>query len=163
VNGPAELKGVNGVVELSGVNGTVELSGVNGTVELNGVNGPAELNGLTVLVVDDEPGMRDTLVAILEHHGYRVWSASDGETAFAAAQERVFDVVVMDIRMPGRDGVSVLQDMAAPPPQVILMTAYAMEERLRAAADAYVFAVLSKPFEVHRMLHLVARASRGDK
>jgi CheY-like chemotaxis protein len=116
-----------------------------------------------VLVVDDEVGMRDTLVAILEHHGYRVWSAADGEAAFSAAQERAFDVLVMDIQMPGRDGVSVAQELGKPPPRVILMTAYAMEDRLRAAADAYVFAVLSKPFELRRMLSLVAQASEDKK
>jgi CheY-like chemotaxis protein len=107
--------------------------------------------------------MRDTLVAILEHHGYRVWSAPDGETAFSALQEKAFDVLVMDIRMPGRDGVSVLQEIGMPPPQVILMTAYAMEERLRAAANANAFAVLSKPFETRRMLSLVAQASQANK
>ena len=127
------------------------------------MNGASELNGPAVLVVDDEAGMRDTLVAILEHHGYRVWSAPDGETAFSAVQERAFDVLVMDIQMPGRDGVSVLEEMGRPPPRVILMTAYAAEDRLRAAADAYVFAVLSKPFELRRMLSLVAQASRDKK
>jgi CheY-like chemotaxis protein len=126
------------------------------------VNGAAELNRPTVLVVDDEAGMRDTLVAILEHHGYRVWSAPDGETAFSAVQEKDFDVLVMDIRMPGRDGVSVLEELGTPP-RVILMTAYATEDRLRAAADANVFAVLSKPFDMHRMLSLVAQASGDDK
>ena len=45
------------------------------------MNGPAAVSGPAVLVVDDEPGMRDTLVAILELHGYRVSSAPDGETA----------------------------------------------------------------------------------
>ena len=127
------------------------------------MNGPVEINGPAVLVVDDEAGMRDTLVAILEHHGYRVWSAPDGETAFSAVQERAFDVLVMDIQLPGRDGVSVLEEMGRPPPRVILMTAYAAEDRLRAAADAYVFAVLSKPFELRRMLSLVAQASRDKK
>ena len=127
------------------------------------MNGAVELNGPAVLVVDDEAGMRDTLVAILEHHGYRVWSAPDGETAFSAVQERAFDVLVMDIQMPGRDGVSVLEEMGRPPPRVILMTAYAAEDRLRAAADAYVFAVLSKPFEMGRMLSLVAQAARDNK
>ncbi len=116
-----------------------------------------------VLVVDDEPGMRDTLVAILELQGYRVSSAPDGETAFAAVQLRNFDVVVMDIKMPGRDGVSVLLEMGDPPPNVILMTAYAQEERLRAAAEANVFAVVDKPFETRRMLGLVAEASRAVK
>ena len=91
----------------------------------------AGMSGSAVLVVDDEAGMRDTLVAILEHHGYQVSSAPDGESAFSAVQQTDFDVVVMDIRMPGRDGVSVLEDMGVPPPQVILMTAYAQEERCR--------------------------------
>jgi CheY-like chemotaxis protein len=127
------------------------------------VNGPAKLKRPTVLVVDDEVGMRDTLVAILEHHGYRVWSAPDGETAFSAAQEKDFDVLVMDIRMPGRDGVSVLEELGTPPPRVILMTAYSAEDRLRAAADAHVFAVLSKPFDMRRMLSLVAQASEDNK
>jgi DNA-binding NtrC family response regulator len=121
------------------------------------------VNGTAVLVVDDEPGMRDTLVAILEHHGYRVSSAPDGETAYSAVRETTFDVVVMDVRMPGRDGVSVLQEMGEPPPHVILMTAYAQEDRLREAIRAHAFAVLHKPFETGRMLGLVADASRAGR
>jgi DNA-binding NtrC family response regulator len=118
---------------------------------------------LAVLVVDDEAGMRDTLVAILEQQGYQVSSARDGEAAFVAVQEGTFDVVVMDVRMPGRDGVSVLQEMGDPPPQVILMTAYALEEQLRAAVKAKAFAILHKPFETRRMLGLVADASVADR
>lgn len=118
------------------------------------------MTGCAVLVVDDEPGMRDTLTAILELHGYRVSSAPDGETAVTCVREGAFDVVVMDIRMPGRDGVSVLEAMGDPPPQVILMTAYAQEERLRAAARANAFAIVHKPFDTHWMLKLIAEASR---
>jgi two-component system response regulator PilR (NtrC family) len=121
------------------------------------------MNTRAVLVVDDEPGMRDTLTAILELNGYRVASAPDGESACSAVQKTTFDVVVMDIKMPGRDGVSVLEEMGKPPPQVILMTAYAREERLRAAADAGAFAVVHKPFETSRMLGLVADACQGSK
>ncbi|HEY6280147.1 MAG TPA: response regulator [Streptosporangiaceae bacterium] len=117
----------------------------------------------TVLVVDDEPGMRDTLAAILELQGYRVSSAIDGETAFLAVQAESFDVVVMDVRMPGRDGVSVLQEMGNPPPQVILMTAYALEEQLRAAVKAKAFAILHKPFDARRMLSLVSDASQAER
>jgi DNA-binding NtrC family response regulator len=102
-------------------------------------------------------------VAILELQGYRVSSAPDGDTAFAAVQDGSFDVVVMDIRMPGRDGVSVLEEMGDPPPHVILMTAYAQEERLRAAVEANAFAIVHKPFETRRMLGLVAEASRAGK
>jgi DNA-binding NtrC family response regulator len=119
------------------------------------------MTGLAVLVVDDEPGMRDTLMAILELSGYCVSSAADGETAVAAVREGAFDVVVMDVRMPGRDGVSVLEEMGDPPPQVILMTAYAQEERLRAAVKANAFAIVHKPFDTRRMLSLIADASRA--
>jgi DNA-binding NtrC family response regulator len=121
------------------------------------------MNRMAVLVVDDEPGMRDTLAAILEHHGYRVALAADGESAADAVQSEAFDVVVMDVKMPGRDGVSVLQDMGDPPPQVILMTAYAVEERLRAAVDARAFAIVHKPFETRRMLSLVSDASQAGR
>jgi DNA-binding NtrC family response regulator len=106
--------------------------------------------------------MRDTLAAILEHHGYRVSSASDAETAISAVHATAFDVVVMDIRMPGRDGVSALQQMEVPPPQVILMTGYAHEERLRTASKSKAFAIIHKPFDARRMLGLVADASRAD-
>ena len=119
------------------------------------------MTGFAVLVVDDEPGMRDTLMAILELHGYRVSSAPDGGAAVAAVREGAFDVVVMDVRMPGRDGVSVLEEMGDPPPQVILMTAYAQEERLRAAIKANAFAIVHKPFDTRRMLSLIADASRA--
>jgi len=70
-------------------------------------------------------------------------------------------VVVMDVRMPGRDGVSVLEELGDPPPHVILMTAYAQEERLRAAVNANAFAVVHKPFDTRRMLRLVADASQA--
>lgn len=113
----------------------------------------------SVLVVDDEPGMRETLVDILEADGYTVHAASDGDSALALILAGGFDVVVMDVRMPGRDGVSVLVDSGAPPPQVILMTAYAVEERLREAREAQAYAVLHKPFAAPRLLDLVAGAS----
>jgi CheY-like chemotaxis protein len=115
--------------------------------------------GPRVLVVDDEPGMRETLVDILEAVGYDVAAAGDGEQALDAVREREVDVVVMDIQMPKRDGVSVLQQINPPPPSVIMMTAYAIEERLRAAVDANAFAILQKPFSVGRLLSLVASAS----
>jgi CheY-like chemotaxis protein len=96
------------------------------------VNGPAELDGPAVLVVDDEVGMRDTMVAILEHHGYRVSSAPDGETAFSAVQAKAFDVLVMDIRMPGRDGVSVLQEIGMPPQPMHMSSRYSASPSRRA-------------------------------
>jgi CheY-like chemotaxis protein len=111
-----------------------------------------------VLLVDDEPGMLETLSEILVGAGYLVTAVGDGDTALAEIRGGGYDVVLMDIRMPGRDGVSVLIDSGAPPPPVILMTAYAMEERLREARAARVHAVVQKPFAAPYLLRLVAAA-----
>lgn len=112
---------------------------------------------MKVLVVDDEPGMRETLVDILKQSGHGADSAADGDEALARLNEQSYDVVVMDVRMPGRDGVAVLREMGPPPPPVILMTAYASDERLR-EGEKLAFAVVHKPFSAPKMLDLVERA-----
>jgi CheY-like chemotaxis protein len=112
-----------------------------------------------VLVVDDEPGMRETLRDILEDAGYDVESASDGPTAIESLRHRRADVIVMDVRMPGPDGVAVFESIGAPPPQVILMTAYALDERLRRAMDGGAFAVIHKPLPAPYLLDLVEQAA----
>jgi CheY-like chemotaxis protein len=111
-----------------------------------------------VLLVDDEPGMLETVGEILRAAGYTVTTVADGDSALAEIRAGGYDVVLMDVRMPGRDGVSVLVESGAPPPPVILMTAYAMEDRLREARAARVHAVIQKPFAPAYMLGLVADA-----
>ena len=111
-----------------------------------------------VLVVDDEPGMLETLTDILSSAGYTVTSVSNGDRALEEILGGAYDVVVMDVRMPGRDGVSVVVDSGAPPPPIILMTAYAVEERLRIARAARVHAIVQKPFAAPYLLGLVAQA-----
>ena len=73
-----------------------------------------------VLVADDEAGMRETLADILADSGYGVTSAADGNAALDAIRNNQFDVVVMDIRMPGRDGVSVLREVGEPTRERVL-------------------------------------------
>jgi CheY-like chemotaxis protein len=112
-----------------------------------------------VLVVDDEAGMRVTLTDILEDAGYEVGSADNGSTALDALRHDHYDVVVMDMRMPIMDGVTALQEIGEPPPNVIMMTAYAVEEQLRIAVESKVFAVVHKPFAVPYLLRLVEDAA----
>jgi CheY-like chemotaxis protein len=111
-----------------------------------------------VLVVDDEPGMVETLRDILSSAGYTVSTAGDGTTALEQIARHHYAVVVMDVRMPGADGVEVAQRIGPPPPAVILMTAFAVEERLAAARACNVRAVLHKPFSASYLLDLVAQA-----
>jgi CheY-like chemotaxis protein len=104
-----------------------------------------------VLVADDELGMPETLIDILSQSGYDVSAAADGDGALDAIRTNRFDVVLMDIRMPGRDGVSVLREVGEPPPQVILMTAYAKERHMREARET-AFAIVNKPGRVPQLL-----------
>jgi CheY-like chemotaxis protein len=117
------------------------------------------VNPATVLVVDDEQGMRDTVSEILESVGYQVTTAATGDDALLRLRQQDFDVVLMDIRMPGRDGISVLREIGGPPPPVVMMTAYAVEDQLKAAVDAQSFAVVHKPVAPAYLLDLVARAA----
>ena len=112
-----------------------------------------------VLVVDDDAGMRETLVEILEVAGLDSRAAADGEAAISMLGAAHYDVVIMDVRLPGRDGVSILEEIGEPPPSVILITAYAMEERLRAAVEAHAYAVLQKPFAAPYLLRLIEEAA----
>ena len=112
---------------------------------------------MTVLVVDDEPGMRETLVEILTASGIDAESAADGDEALDRLRDNGIDVVVMDVRMPGRDGVAVLKVIGSPPPPVILMTAYAADDRLR-EGEKLAFAVVHKPFSAPDMVDLINQA-----
>ena len=121
----------------------------------------------TVLVVDDQPGMRETIVELLEMSGYRTLAAVDGEEAITIAGTEDIDVVVTDVRMPGKDGVQVLLEVKGPPPEVILITAYTAEDRLAVAHDAKPFAIAHKPVPPAHLLSLVkaaaaARVNSGD-
>lgn len=120
------------------------------------------MNPGAILVVDDQAGMRETLVDILEAAGHTATPAPDGETALELVRENRYDVVVMDIKMPGRDGVSVAREIGEPPPAVILMTAYAVDEQLRDAASGNAYALVHKPVPIPYLLELIAGASAAQ-
>ena len=79
---------------------------------------------------------------------------------FRCSVSGAYEVVLMDVRMPGRDGVAVLRDIGPPPPTVILMTAFASDESLR-EGEKLAFAVVHKPFQPTHMLELIGRAKAG--
>jgi DNA-binding NarL/FixJ family response regulator len=90
----------------------------------------------TVLVVDDHPLTRDALATLLRSHGFELAGvASDGEEAIAAAAETQPDVILLDLLMPGLDGLSALPRLreAAPGCEVVVLTASGTEENLLAA------------------------------
>lgn len=113
-----------------------------------------------VLVVDDDPGIRESAALALEKAGHRVFrAASAAEARAILAQERVA-VVVSDIYMPGEDGIDLLQSIVARrnPPAVILMTARGSIETATIAARIGAFDYLAKPFGLGELIERVRAA-----
>jgi DNA-binding NtrC family response regulator len=121
------------------------------------------MGGPSVLLVDDDAGMVETLADILAAHHCRVNTASSGEAALAMVREGHYDLVLMDIQMPRVNGVEALQAMRALAPRmpVVMMTAFTRHELTEEAARAGAGPVLSKPLEIERVLALVDQATRA--
>ena len=81
---------------------------------------------IRVLVADDERNLRELMVRELGRKGHEVDDVGDGEAALARLQEASYDVVVLDMKMPKREGIEVLRELQvlAEPPQVIVMTGF---------------------------------------
>ena len=112
-----------------------------------------------VLVVDDEASIRMMLRVCLEGAGYDVTLASDGEAGVAAARRAPPDVALVDLRMPGLDGIAVVRALAhdAPGTSVVLMTAYATIDNAVDAMRAGAVDYLPKPFTPPQVLHVVEK------
>jgi two-component system, NtrC family, response regulator HydG len=118
----------------------------------------------TVLVVDDDVGMVETLADILREHSYQVATGHSGEAAVSMARERRYDAILMDIRMPGLNGVEALKRIkaAAPETRVIMMTAYTRHDLVEEARQAAALAIVPKPLDVEEVLGLLERATGAD-
>lgn len=116
----------------------------------------------SILVVDDDVGMVETLADILREHRYQVATGYSGAAAVAMAREARYDAILMDIRMPGLNGVEALRAIKADSPRtsVIMMTAFTRHQLVEEAKQATALAVLSKPLEMDQVLAQLARATR---
>lgn len=110
-----------------------------------------------ILVVDDEPLVRDLLVQFLEMRGYAVHSASSGEEGLALVERDPPDVILLDIIMPGLDGVEVIKTLHSRGffGGIIVLTGSQSEELLRTAWDLGIQEVLHKPVDLDRLLMAV--------
>lgn len=109
--------------------------------------GASATGPLLVLVADDEPTLRTSLSAILENAGHRVVEAEDGQVALRLLSEQSFDVLVLDLYMPKFDGMDLLRQLQAPPPIVIIYSAFAYFSlpAVRDEVGAKVFRYMQKP------------------
>ena len=120
-----------------------------------------------VLVVDDEESMRYFLRRTLTREGYEVVEAADGPAALASAARQPPDVALVDIRMPGMDGVAVMRALrdAHRRLPVVLMTAYGSVDNALAAMKHGAADYVTKPFRVDAIRTTIAKAlaERGGR
>jgi len=120
------------------------------------------MKGLAILLVDDEPLMRLSMVDALEGAGYDVHAAASGTEGIEAIRLKTFDLVITDLRLPGADGLTVLKAAKdkAPQTEVLVITAHGSVETAVGAMKLGAFDYITKPFQMDELLLIVERVGR---
>jgi DNA-binding NtrC family response regulator len=121
------------------------------------------VEGRAVLVVDDTPAVADSIAVVLREAGLRAEVVHGGDAAVEAVRAGRIDVCVLDLVMPGQDGLATCDRILALDQgvAVIVMTGLPVEELITQIAQRGSYACLRKPFEVRDLLRTIAQA-RGD-
>lgn len=119
----------------------------------------------TVLICDDEEIMRDVLDTILSAEGYKVDLAKTGEEAVEAYSRKPYDVVLMDVSMPGMGGLTALKEIIGidPSAHVLMITAYATFDTAISAWEKGAEGCIRKPFQNEQILAMVARGIKARR
>ncbi len=121
------------------------------------------MKGKKILLVDDEVDFTSSLGKVLSRRGFEVKTAADGLEAMVHIADEPFDVIVLDVKMPGMDGIQVLTEIQrlALKTRVILLTGHLSvtdeETGLKGGAYAYLF----KPFPILKLVGLIESAASG--
>ena len=114
----------------------------------------------SILVVDDERSMREFLEILLQRMGHEVRVADGGAAGIAELQEREFDLVITDLKMPKVGGLRIVEETkkAHPDTEVIIVTAFATAETAISAMKQGAYDYLTKPFKVDEISAVIERA-----
>ena len=108
----------------------------------------------SILIVDDESEIRESLQTLLELEGYRVQTAGSGEEGLAHIASHPFDLMLLDLALPGKSGIEVLAEIRERDPQlaVIMITAYGTVENAVSAMQAGAVNFIQKPWDNEKLL-----------
>ncbi|MEK6641599.1 MAG: response regulator, partial [Nitrospirota bacterium] len=117
------------------------------------------MKGLRILLVDDEPLMRLSMVDALEAVGHDIEAAASGTEGIDAIHQRPFDLVITDLRLPGADGLAVLAAAKeqSPHTEVVMITAHGSVETAVGAMKLGALDYITKPFQMDELLLIVER------
>ena len=117
-----------------------------------------------VLVVDDKKIIGDLFDFTLGYSGYDITVVDNAAAAMEAVRNKQFDIAFIDIVMPDKDGVSILQDIKgiAPKLPIVMMSGYSVEEKRSKAKDLGAITCLKKPFEMDDVKKVIKVAIGKD-
>lgn len=117
-----------------------------------------------ILVVDDDMSVRTIFSSILRKEGYRVTAAKDGYEAMKAIDQETFYLALVDLRMPGLDGIQVLEKIKSrrPKTQVIIYSGFGSVEDQAEAMSKGAVGYLTKPFSSNELKARVEKALEND-
>lgn len=123
--------------------------------------------GALILVVDDDPGTCMTLKTILIKKDYRVGIAHNGEKAITMTQEKIYDIIFIDMKLPTINGLEVFLNIKAIDPELvaIIMTAYRQEmaDLVEVALNNNAYTCIYKPLDVEKLLMLIEKILERKK
>src|SRR3989339_782295 len=113
-----------------------------------------------ILVVDDDPDIRDMVSLLLQRHGYAVLTASDGADGLAKVEQEPFDLVFLDIHMDGMDGITALEEIKKIDPAIaaIMMTGYGSREKVIASFNPRACDFINKPVSLETLIRVTEKA-----
>ena len=119
----------------------------------------------TILVIDDQPGIRRLLMEVLTEEGYAVHTAANGYEGIQKVNELKPHLILMDMKMPGMDGIETLRELKRmnQADKVIMMTAYGELELVNQAKELGAYAYITKPFDIIALCTIISNqpASAG--
>jgi len=124
---------------------------------------PAAERSLRALVVDDQESVRSVLRRFISRLGWEVATAENGFQAVESAKKKRFDLYVLDVRMPGMNGLETLREIRRidPSAQVVMMTGCADMNILPAIRAEGVIDILAKPFDLGRLREILEEVLRA--
>ena len=118
---------------------------------------------MTVLVVDDQPGIRRLLTEVLREEGYTVVTAMNGIEGVSKAKEVKPMLILMDMKMPGMDGIEALREIKGfnHGERVIMMTAYGELDLVNQARELGAYGYVTKPFDILNLCRMIGEVDSG--
>ena len=116
-----------------------------------------------VLIVDDQNGIRILLVEVFSSEGYETFQAANGKAALEIVKMHAPDLALLDMKIPGMDGLEILKHIKQMNPdiKVIMMTAYGELDMIKEATDLGALMHFTKPFDIDEMRQAVNMQLKG--